>query len=115
MAESRPLIAAAIVGAADVLIFQHFVPNMADVRRAEPINTDIEKAERQGLLVATVFTLLVAGLWRSAEIFAVGGAVIIGLDFAVKHANAVNPQTGKPVNPQESGVSVSYPQPDYQS
>lgn len=115
MAESRKLIVAAVVGAADVLIFQHFVPHMADVRRAEPMNTDIEKAERQGLFIATTFTLLVAGLYRSAEVFAVGGAVILGLDFATKHANAVNPQTGKVESAQQTGVGMSYPQPDYQS
>ena len=107
------IVSGILVGAVDVLIFQHFVPTHADVRRAEPYNVDLETSERKALYAATAFTLLVAGFARSAEIFAIGGLTIIAIDFTLKHANAVNPQSGKVETPMQSGVSSSFPLPDY--
>lgn len=113
MAMKGSITAGILVGAVDVLIFQHFVPTHADVRRAEPYNNDIEASERKALYIATVFTLLVAGLAKSAEVFAIGGLTIIGIDFTLKHANAVNGNTGKVDSPMESGVASSFPLPEY--
>jgi hypothetical protein len=62
-----------------------------------------------------VFTLTVAGLARSMEVFAIGGTVLVGLDFAIKHANAVDPNTHKMAGAQEADQSESFPMPDYQS
>jgi hypothetical protein len=109
--------AGVMVGIVDVLIWRHFVPNMSDVRTAMPFNGDIESAERTALLVGTMFTLVVAGFARSAEVFAVGGLVLVALDFATKHANAVHPDTGKmagmDAQDQTAPMSDSYPMPDY--
>jgi hypothetical protein len=113
MAMKGSITAGILVGAVDVLIFQHFVPTHADVRRADAYNNDLESAERKALYIATVFTLLVAGLARSAEVFAIGGLTIVGIDFTLKHANAVNPQTGKVEGGLQSGTSTNYPLPDY--
>lgn len=101
------------VGIVDVLIWRHFVPNVADVRTAPSYNTDIEKAERLALYTGTAFTLVVAGFARSAEVFAIGGLTLVALDFATKHANAVNPTSGKVEPPQQTATSTSYPMPDY--
>jgi hypothetical protein len=102
-----------MVGIADVLIWRHFVPTVADIRTAPAHDSDLEKAERTALLVGTGFTLLVAGFAKSAEVFAIGGSVLIALDFATKHANAVNPTSGK--MEASDGVSTTYPMPDYMS
>jgi len=101
-----------LVGIVDVLIWRHFVPAVADVRTAQPFNTDLESAERTALAVGTLFTLIVAGFAKSAEVFAVGGVVLIALDFATKHANTVNPDTGK-MSPGAANTSTDYPLPDY--
>lgn len=101
-----------LVGIVDVAIWRHFVPSVADVRTAQPFNGDLESAERTALLVGTFFTLVVAGFARSAEVFAVGGVVLIAMDFATKHANAVNPDTGKMTQGMPN-VSTDYPLPDY--
>lgn len=102
-----------MVGIVDVLIWRHFVPNVADVRTARPFNGDIESAERTALLAGTVFTLVVAGFARSAEVFAVGGLVLVAMDFATKHANTVNPDTGKMADAAPGTVADSFPMPDY--
>ena|SRR5712691_2003792 len=104
-----------LVGIVDVEIWRHFVPSVADVRTAQPFNTDIEAAERTALLVGSLFTLVVAGFTRSAEVFAIGGLALVAMDYATKHANAVHPDTGKMASPMPvpTGVSESYPMPDY--
>src|SRR5215469_645893 len=108
-----------MVGIVDVVLWRHFVPNMSDVRTAQPFNTDVESAERTALVVGTIFTLVVAGFARSAEVFAIGGLTLVALDFATKHANAVHPDTGKMagMGPGDvsSGASQSFPMPDYAS
>jgi hypothetical protein len=106
-----------LVGIVDVVLWRHFVPSMSDVRTAHPFNGDIESAERTALLVGTMFTLVVAGFARSAEVFAIGGLTLVALDFATKHANAVHPDTGKMAGMGPGDVSVgssqSFPMPDY--
>lgn len=102
-----------LVGIGDVLIFQHFVPPAADVRMAEPFDQHIEKAERQALIWGGLFTLVVAGFARSAEVFAIGGLALLAADFAIKHANAVSPHNGEMA--KASAVSTSFPMPDYSS
>ena len=100
--------------AAGILVYDRFVPNVADIRSAEPYNGDIETAERQGLFAATAVVLVSAGLAKSIEVFIIGGAAIVILDFMIKHANAVSPATGKMAGqPVMSGVSTSFPLPDY--
>lgn len=104
-----------IVGLVNVVIFLHFLPPVTDVKAAPPFNTDVETSEREALMVCTAFTLLVAGFGRSLETFMIGGAVVIGVDFAFKHANAVMPGTSKmvPAAAQSMDVGTSHPLPDY--
>jgi len=99
---------------AAILIYNHFLPALADVRQAESFNTDIEAAERQALAASTGFVVVTAGLSRSIEVFIIGGAAIILVDFMVKHANAVHPATGKlNTDATGGGVSTSFPMLDY--
>jgi hypothetical protein len=102
-----------LTGAVDALIWTHFMPSVADIKEVAQFNGNIEQTERTALIAATAFTLLTAGFARSARVFAIGGVVILALDFATKHANTVNPQTGKMAQPGE-GQATSYPMPDYQ-
>lgn len=110
--DTRKALISVGVGLADVMIFQHFVPSVADIRIADKFNKDIEHAELEALAIGTAFTLLVACMTGAVEPFIVGGAILVGLDFATKHANAVDPNTGKMAS-QEQGESTTYPMPDY--
>jgi hypothetical protein len=104
-----------VVGLVDTVIFLHFLPPVSDVKAAEPFNQDIETSERTALMVTTAFTLLVAGFARSIETFMIAGAIIVGTDFAFKHANAVVPGTSKmsPANANSIDQGTSHPLPDY--
>jgi hypothetical protein len=105
-------VGAAFVG---IMIYNHFLPSIADIRTAEPFNPDVETAERQALFASTAFVLVTAGLTKSIEVFIVGGLGIVLVDYITKHANAVHPDTGKMVDqtPRASGLSESFPMPDY--
>jgi hypothetical protein len=102
-----------LVGIGDVLIFQHFVPSAADVRTSEPFDKDIERAERQALMWGALFTLIVAGFAKSAEVFAIGGLALVAVDMGIKHANTISPHNGEVA--KASAVSTSFPMPDYSS
>lgn len=99
---------------AAIMIYNHFLPSLADVRTAQAFDPDIEAAERTALVASTGFVLVTAGITQSLEVFIIGGLAIVAVDFAMKHANAVNPDTGKlAMQPALSGVSTSFPMPDY--
>lgn len=101
------------IGLVDAVIFLHYLPPAADVKTFPANNQDIESSERTALLVSTAFTLLVAGFAKSWDTFIIGGAVIVATDFAFKHANAVNPGTGKMTGGTQSGMDNVHPLPDY--
>jgi hypothetical protein len=84
-----------LAGIANLLIYQHFMPSVSDLRTAMPYNDDAEKAEREALFLSIAATAIVATAIKSWDTFIVGGAIIVGIDFAYKHANAVHPATGK--------------------
>jgi len=94
-----------LLGLANTIIFLHFLPPVADVRSADAFNQQIESSERTALMATTALTLLVAGFARSIETFMIGGAIVVGVDFAFKHANAVNPSTNKMV-PAASSTGI---------
>lgn len=104
-----------LVGLANTIIFLHYLPPVSDVKAATPFNKNVESSERTALIATTAFTLLVAGFARSVETFMIGGAVVVGVDFAYKHANAVNPGTNKMVPTGQDSMDVSnvHSLPDY--
>jgi hypothetical protein len=111
----------ALIGVAvaigNIMVYSHFVPPISDVRVAEPFDSDVENAERKALIYTGVLTSLVALLTRSKEVFIIGGVAIIAEDFATKHANAVNPDTGKMTSATPPALDVSnvesFPMTDY--
>jgi hypothetical protein len=103
------------VAGVSIAIFDHFTPNITDIRNATPFNQDVEGGERVALIASTMMVAVTAGLMQSIEVFIVGGVAIIATSFALKHANALNPDTGKVASsPVMSGVATSYPMPNYQ-
>ena len=106
-----------LVGVGNMLIYQHFLPPVADVKAADQFNQDLEKSERTALLVSVAFTALVSGFVRSWDTFLTAGIVIVGIDFATKHAIAIHPDTGTMQAPGETAASDDgsvHPLPSYQ-
>lgn len=93
MPMSRSAVEIGVVGAVgEFLIFNHFMPPVIDVRANQPHDTEIEKSERTALIVGSAFgALLTAMSPGKVETFVIVFGGLVALDFAYKHANAVNP------------------------
>ena len=102
--------------AAVYAIYQSALPNQADIRSADPHNSDIESARRAAAWKAAAMLGLVFLITHDLNSFLIGGAALGGIDYMVKHANGVHPATGRLSGPQE-GVpadnDVAFPLADY--
>jgi hypothetical protein len=105
-----------LAGIGNLLIFTHFMPPVTDVKASDAFNPLVESSERTALLVAVAFNAVVAGAIRSWDTFLVGAVVIIAADFAYKHANAVNPDTGTMSDGSGGAMDTSslHPLPNYE-
>jgi hypothetical protein len=103
-----------LVGVGNLLIFQHFMPPVTDVKAADQFNPLAESSERTALLLSVGFSAAVATFVRSWETFLVAGIVVVGVDFAYKHAIAVHPSTGTMKGPGSDVSGNIHPLPDYQ-
>lgn len=105
--------------AAVYVIYQSALPNHADIRSADPHNSDIEAARKRAAWKAASILGLVFLLTQDVNSFLIGGAALGGIDLMTKHANAVHPATGKMAGaaaPGDAGavdLSTATPLPDY--
>jgi len=104
-----------LVGVGNLLIFQHFMPPVTDVKMGEQYEQTAERSERTALLVAIGFSAVAATFVRSWDTFLIAGVAIIGVDFAYKHAIAVHPATGTMNSPGGDSLDMAnvHPLPDY--
>jgi hypothetical protein len=110
-----------IAGAVDLLIFQHMVPSATDIKAAPPFDPLVESSERTALFIGLGFNALVAAYVKSFDTFVIASAILVAGDFAIKHANAINPSTNKMApagmpamnDGNDQGNSQAYPTGDY--
>jgi hypothetical protein len=114
VAMSRSAVEIGVIGAVgELLIFNHFMPPVIDVRSNQPHDKEIEKSERTGLIVGAAFLAVLVGMSPGRiETFAIAGAALVAVDFAFKHANAVHPASGTMQHPGGQEQSL-YELPDY--
>lgn len=102
--------------AAVYAIYQASLPNHADIRSADPQNNDIEAARKAAAWKSAAILGLVFLITHDLNSFLIGGAALTGIDYMVKHSNAVHPATGKLDGPN-AGVPAdnddAFPLPDY--
>jgi hypothetical protein len=104
------------IGAVDLWIFQSHLPATADIRTAQPANTDVETARRQATIMAVGINGFVSLITRDWTVFLIGGAVTAAMSILVAHANAVSPETGTMTQPGEAqakSMDNTYPLADY--
>lgn len=116
MAMSRTAVEIGVVGAVgEFLIFNHFMPPVIDVRANQPHDMEIEKAERTGLFVGAAFLALLTSMSPGKiETFAIVGGALVLVDYAYKHANAVNPGSHS-MQPEMGDEQSLYAVPDYEA
>lgn len=81
--------------AAILAIYMGALPSHADIRSADPHNTDVEATRKKAAWMSGALIGLVFVMTRDRNSALIGGAALAGVDFLVKHANGVQPGTGK--------------------
>lgn len=76
-------------------IYQNATPTLADIRTVEPNNGDIQASERQAAWTAAAVVSGVSLVAKDPNPFILGGGMIIALSWYHRHADAVNPLSGK--------------------
>jgi len=110
---------AMLVGLGEVAViytlYQKAVPNDTDVRAASALDRDVEAARRHAAWQSAFLIGLVFLITNDLNSAVIGGAGLAGIDLMTKHANGVNPNTGKltgreAVAPEND---VAFPLPSY--
>lgn len=100
-------------------IHQNATPTIADVRAARPDNADLQAAERSATWLSAGVVAGISLIAKDPTIFVIGGAAVIGMAWWTRHADLVNPATGKatlamirpePVTQQQGAYAAT---PDY--
>lgn len=108
--------------AAVYVIYSAALPNHADIRSAKAHNPDIEAQRRAAAWKSAALLGFVFLLTHDLNSFLIGGVALSGIDYMTKHANGINPATGKldsggaaitsaPAAP--AGNEQAFPMPDY--
>jgi|SRR5215831_3362418 len=77
------------------LIYNNALPNTADVRLAPPNNSDVESARKAAAWKSAGLITLVFLVARDLNSYIISGGALVGIDYLYKHANAIQPTTGK--------------------
>lgn len=85
------LATAAIVGA----VYVNATPSLTDARVAPPGNGDLEAARKMAAWTSAGTVAGISLLAKDPTVFILGGAMVIVLDWWYRHANEVDPSTGK--------------------
>ena len=78
-------------------------PSVADMRVGAPGDGDIESSRKTAAWTSAAIVAGVSLLAKDPNIFVMGGAMIIGLDWITRHANQVDPQTQRASNIMRNG------------
>lgn len=87
-------------------VYMHFLPPVADVRAAQPNNKNMNSTRREATVTSAAVVAGISLLTKDPTIFIVGGAMVVALDFAHRHANVSHPVTGQLVPSPSVGGGV---------
>lgn len=83
------------VAAVVYTIYNKALPPIADMRVADSQNRDLAASEKGATYAAIGTVAGISLIARDPDIFIIGGLTTIGLAWWHRHANMVNPATGK--------------------
>lgn len=95
------------------LIYNNALPSIADVRSASPHDDDAEKARKHAAIVSSLLVVGVFIIARDFNSFIISGGSLVAIDMMHKHANAVDPQTGKADVGATTRIADVHPMPEY--
>lgn len=86
-------------GAVVYAIYTNATPTIADIRSGPPGDETIEASRKSAAWMAAGVVAAISLIARDATVFIVGGAEVVALDWWTRHANQVNPDTGRATLP----------------
>jgi H+/gluconate symporter-like permease len=95
LAKENSLLLGVAVAAGAWAVHANLTPSLADVRVAAPLDRDVAASERTATGLALGLVTAVSVLAQDATVFIIGGSAVIATAWAYRHANVVNPDTGK--------------------
>ena len=87
------------VGALVGMVFTHAMPTLVDHRVGDPDDAHAASALRTATWTSIAVVTGTALIAKDPTVFVLGGAVTVGFNLWHRHANMVNPLTGKAVAP----------------
>jgi len=101
------------------LIYSNALPSIADIRTAPEHDADVETSRQHAAIMSAVLVGAVFLIARDLNSYVISGAALVGLDLMYKHANAVNPGTGRADTVDTRDISVGdnnvHPMPTYEA
>jgi hypothetical protein len=96
-------------------LYQMNLPSMTEVHGAKPQNQSVTSSQKKAMWgsAATVSALFL--LTKDATVFTLGGMMFLYEEWSYRHANAVNPSSGKvqPLGPTAGqSMDMGYSTPD---
>lgn len=82
-------------GAIILGIYNGTLPTIASIRTADSHDNDIEASRKAAAWTSAAVLGFMFLITRDRNSFLIGGLILAGTDIIVKHANGVNPGTGK--------------------
>jgi hypothetical protein len=76
-------------------IYANATPTIADIRVAKPGDNDINASRKMASWTAAFFVSGISLITKDVTIFTIGALSIVAIDWWHRHANEVNPATGK--------------------
>lgn len=89
------IMAGLAVGAVVFSVYSNATPPIADIRASQPNDTHIASSRKQAAIMSAGLVGAIALIAKDPTIFILGGAVIVGMDWWTRHANATSPKTGQ--------------------
>lgn len=86
---------AVAVGTMVYAIHSNATPPMIDLRSAPPNDANVEASRKVATWTSAAIVSFVSLITRDPNIFIIGGAMVVAMDFWTRHANAVDNETGK--------------------
>jgi hypothetical protein len=82
-------------GAIVYVTYDHALPSIADARVGGCNDDHLSRSERQAAWTSAAIVGAISLIAKDSNVFIVGGGMIILLSWWHRHANAVNPDSGK--------------------
>lgn len=76
-------------------VYSNATPSITEIRAAKPGDTDVEASRKLAAWTSAGAVAAISLVTKDPTVFILGGAMVVVLDWWHRHANTVNPQTGK--------------------